>query len=650
MRRGFYARACSIPAVLGFLAIATAIVIVGCALVRSLRGFERVAGGAVAGLALWLAIHWLLALTHTLTRTTVAIAAIGFIAAAIALLWPHRARLRQTEVANETAAALALLIPLFLWTIFILWRSTLLPPLSHDALAYHLPKALLMARAQGFEHFVAPDARISNYPCNYELLLADVLLLTGSDRLTEWIGTATLVLFLVATAAVAERWFRSRIGVLAAVLATAAAPVVLLHSGHDKNDLLTGFLTVTALLFGARWCAEGGRTPMALLILSLVCGVGTKPNLAAMAVGLAPFLLIRAWKHRPHLRDLALTMAFSAVVFVLCGGWSYIANWIASGAPAGVRTAGVEIGTQATAIPYGDWFNLWQVPYLVLTVPFSKSQHGVYVPWAGEYWFWPHYEVFWSHYGFVFTAAVVGLPFAIARFRREGAPAERRIASIATVIAVILMLPAVSRPIGFYGTYPRYFLFVLPVVYGWTVVPLAARLVLAKRRVLLGALTLAMSFYAVMVLINDRFAPLEFVVWTRSHPGTRMVWFMPSRAASVADRRAGPHETMVVDGAFDTWVWPAYGRNLTRKVIFLPQGTDPDQIPAEAEWVLIDRSWNALWSNPEITNMGKMWGRVGTGTPRPEDVELFHKLKADPRWNLVFHNAQANQAVFRRKR
>jgi hypothetical protein len=215
---------------------------------------------------------------------------------------------------------------------------------------------------------------------------------------------------------------------------------------------------------------------------------------------------------------------------------------------------------------------------------------------------------------------------------------------------VVLMLPVVSRPIGFFGTYPRYLIFILPIVYGWTAAPLAAELAGRWRRTLLAALAVAMSFYAVMALINDRFAPLEYVVWARKNPGTRMVWFMPSRAASVADRRAAPNDTIAVDGGFDTWVWPAYGRQLSREVIFLPQGTEPDAIPPKVNWVIVDRSWSALWSDPELTTMGKMWGRVGKGTPPPADVELFEKLRRDPRWNLVFRNPQANQAVFRRKR
>lgn len=642
---------------LGFILVAISIVVTGCAIVRR-NGFslaEHITAGAVAGLGLWLGIHWLLAITHTLTKMTVAATAILFILGALVTLWPHRGRLRNLQnmqISNETASALGLLIPLFLWTIFILWRGTLVPPLSHDALAYHLPKALLMIRAQGFESFVASDPRIASYPFNYELLLADVLVLTGRDELTEWIGTASFFLFLIASAAVAQRWFASRIGTLAAVIATASAPVLLLHSGADKNDLLTGFFSVTALLFGARWCIEGGRTAMALLIVSLVCGVGTKPNLGAIAVALAPFLLVRAWKHRPRLRDLAITAAFSVVVLLLCGGWSYLANWAASGAPAGVRTAGVEIGSQAAPIPYGDWFNLWQFPYLLLTIPFSKSQHGVYVPWEGEYWFWSHYELYWSHYGALFTAAMLFLPFAVRLYRAEGARAERNIASVAAIIATAIMLPVESRPIGFFGTYSRYFLFVLPFVYGWTAAPLAEHLLRVRRRALatlLAVLTIGMSFYAVMSLINDRFTPLEFVVWARKNPGTRMVWFMPSRAASVADRRARPDDAIAIDGQFDTWSWPAYGRELKRDVIFLAQGTNPEDIPARVNWIAIDRSWNALWSNPGLTTMGKMWGRVGKGKPSPNDIELFNKLRNHPEWNLVFYNPTAHQAVFRRK-
>jgi hypothetical protein len=656
---------------LGFAAIASAILIVGVvalgALWRRLDGEsdlttpERLSGGAVLGLGIWIAMHWALALSHTLTRATIlAVAGLFLLAASIAAA-RHWRRLRGVEVERSTGLVLLFLMPVLLWTIFILWRGSILPPLSHDALAYHLPKAVLMMRAHGFGQFAAPDPRIGAYPANYELLLTDVLALSGTDRLTEWIGTASFLLFLAATAALAMRWWRGRTGALAgamaAMLAVASAPVVLLHSGADKNDLLMAFFMLTALLFGSRWCVHGGRMPMALLILSLVLGVGTKFNVAAIGFALAPFLAARWWRllrdRQSKLAELGATAALSVIAFLLCGGWAYLANWTAHGAPVGIAAGNTIVAPRAAPIAYGDWFNYWQFPYLLLTIPFAPSQHGVWVPWAGEYWFWPHYEIYWSHYGYAFTLAVLVLPFSLWRYRTHGDTArERRIAGLVALIALAIMLPVMARPIGFYGTFPRYLVFIVPVVHAFSLAPLVDELMERRRKLAYAALTIAASlvvYYAVLSAEKDRFAPMEFVVWAMKHPGTRDVPFM-QRAATVADRRAGPYDKIYVDGAFDTWVYPAYGARLTREVVFLPAGATASDVPDDADWVVVDRSWRAIWGHERMQTMGNMWKHLTKGTPAPEDVRLTDSLRGDPRFRLVYDSRQLNQAVFRRER
>jgi len=169
--------------------------------------YARMAAGGTLGLGAWIAINWLLALTHHLTRFSLAIA--GLIPLA-ALVWEcfrfRAARAREAKNAPDeigtsgspalsrerpprlTPFVLLIALPLIAWTGYILWRGAVLPPDSHDALAYHLPKAVLMMKAHGFEYFSAPDERISNLPANYELLLADVLILTGRVHIKRLVG------------------------------------------------------------------------------------------------------------------------------------------------------------------------------------------------------------------------------------------------------------------------------------------------------------------------------------------------------------------------------------------------------------------------------------------------------------------------------
>src|SRR5438128_3545234 len=129
------------------------------------------------------------------------------------------------------------------------------------------------------------------------------MILTGTDHITEWINTIFYVLFLIATGAAIERWFGPGLHVAASVIATAATPVLLLHSGADKNDLMTCFFAIAALLWGARWYVFGGTTPWLLTIISLVLGGGTKPHVAAVLLGLTPFIIARAVRQRSAWRE-----------------------------------------------------------------------------------------------------------------------------------------------------------------------------------------------------------------------------------------------------------------------------------------------------------------------------------------------------------
>ena len=650
------------PHMLGFAAIIFAILCVGFAALEVLRkrldpddaaGFEPlelIAAAALLGGSLWIAANWLLALTHTFTRPALLAVVLLFGAIAVAVViraWP---RLQTYQVSRTTALQLACASPLLLWSFFILWRGSILPPLTHDILGYHLPKAVMMIRARGFEYFIAPDTRISHLPANYELLLADVLLLSGGDRLTEWIGTAFFVLFLVVCGAVAQRWWRETAAGVPAMLVIATAPVLILHSGADKNDLMAGFFAVCALLWGARWAANGDSLSLVLLTTALTTGAGTKPQQAAILVGLAPFLLRRVIRDfrggGRGIRRYAVIAVTAVLWFGLTGAAAYVYNTVHESSPLEVQIGADAANAPKGVFQWGDWSNLWQFPYLLLTVPFSRVPTAVWVPWKQEYWFWPHYEIYFSHYGMLISLLMVALPVCIWLFRRqEGRSGERFIYSVAALIAFLLTLPVQFRPIGFFGSFARYLLYILPAIVCWTIAPLYRRSNRAGWVVLLLASGI-FSFNAVRLAQRDQFAPMQFVRWTAANPGTRTAYFAPNRAASVVDRIAAPDDTIALDGSFDSWVYPAYGEQLTREVVFVPNAA---AIPQDADWVIVDRSWSSAWGHPLLTDMGRFWKYRGRGTPRPEDLALYDALRVDPRFALIYRDDSTNQAVFWRR-
>lgn len=611
---------------------------------------ELVTAGSAIGLFLWLAASWILAYTHLLVRPALlGVAALSCIAAAF-LVIRHRRVLRI----EWSPGSILLLLPLILWIAYVLWRGVVLPPANHDALAYHLPKAALLMQAHGFEQFVASDVRIVILPWNYELLLADILILEGSDQLTEWIGTLSYLLLLLATAAVARRWWGRGMHATLSALAVGASPVLLLNSGADKCDLLAAFLAVAAIVFASRWVVHGGRTAFALTTIALAVGAGVKPNVGAVGVAIAPFLLFRFFRelraHRVALRDLAAAGALAAAAFFLGGVLPYFINFRQNGL--------IEVQTSArtTILQYGDWQNLWEVPYLLLTVPLSRNTNAVWVPWLKQYWFWPHYELFFSHYGKLFTLLALALPIAILVYRRAAPDAIRRERNIATwmaVLGVAISLPVATRPVGMFAAFPRYLAFVVPFIVCWTVAPAVRQLAAHARlhRMAWGVAAGIAGYFALnasLCAVDDRFAPLIYARWAAENPGTRMIYFTQKRAASFVDRQAGPTDTIGIDGTFDTWSYPAWGAKLTRKVIFLPSGATPATIPAEVQWIVLDHSWSSLWGS--TTTMGDFWRNIARGPQAPEYLRLAGALAKDPHWQATYLDPPLGQAVFRRVR
>ena len=595
---------------------------------REAGPFERTTYASALGIALWIASIWMLSFAHLLTQPMV----IGrtAVAAVVAYwLWQGRWAARPPATGVPPIAVIILCaVPVALWLLFILYRGAVLPPVSHDALAYHLPKAILFARAHSYEFLADLNPRIRNIPANYELLLADTIVASGKDAVTEWISSLFWILFAVASAALAERWWRLPSSAVVAGLFAAGIPVALLHSGAHKNDLMVAFFIVAALVGAGRWIARRDAASLVVAIVAFAAAIGTKPQAAAVALCVAPFVL---WKM--PLRQIFVFGLLAVVAIFLLGGAVYVYNFRHEHEVIGVG----DVREASTVIAYGDWRNLWQAPYVLLAAPFAKNPRELPVPWEGHPWFWRRYEVFFSHLGVLFPVCTL---LAIVMMFLQRFDAERRAITIAAAGAFVLLLPVVFTPHGMFAiSLPRYALFLVPVVFAWAVgsmerlaLPLAA----------IGAAVFC--WYAVDNAKNDTFAPIEYVRWIRQHHGNRSIPFDPYRAASVADRRAGPRETIALDAAFGAWIYPAFGADLRRPVRFI-QG---DRIPDDARWIAIDRGYASIWEHPDFKDLSQARQFLVRGIPKPEDLRLLNALRADRRFESVFYNPKTNQAVFRR--
>jgi hypothetical protein len=596
---------------------------------------ERVCSAALLSLAVWIGSIWILALTHLLYREALIARTL---CAFIILIFLRATRTRASRRLSLPPVVFAL-APIGLWILFAMWRGAVLPPLSHDALSYHLPKAVLFARAHAYIYLDQIHVIARKLPPNYELMLSDVILTTGSDRVTEWLSTLHYIFFIIAGTSLVQRWWGSnpRRDVIVALL-IAQVPVTLLQSSAHKNDLLLAFLVISALMWGARFTATGETSAALLMILAMAMAVGTKPQAGFIAIALVPCVLWRLWRQRAGRRMVAL-VAVSVAALALLGGASYVIDLQHE------LRATHAAGHALTTFQFNDFANLWQAPYVLIAAPFSRDDLSLYVPWQDHRWFWRRDEIYFSHLGVAFSFAALALPFAIVMLWRERS-VERVVGSCVALVAFVAMLPVVTIPHGLYTiSLPRYCLFIVPVVFGWSVE-------WAVRRERVARIALAVSvalfvIYAADSAVNDSFAPLRFVIWASENPGTRVVPFLPNRAACVADRIAGPHDKIAIDAGYSSWIYPAFGRDLTRPVQLL-SGEGPLMIDSDARWVVIDRGYEAAWNKPAFRDLAQVSRLPAPGVLSPEGQTLLHQALALPGFRPVYVNARAGQAVLRR--
>lgn len=621
---------------------------------------EVMASAGIIASALAVGAGWLLSAFHLLAAP--ALTVFGLCACLVALLSHMRRRstLGGISFSNDVIVPMLTIVPLLLFVIFVLWRGALLPALNHDAMSYHLPKAVMIMRNAGYGWFEAPDPRITTFASNYEMLIAEELILDGKDAVTEWLGTAMFLLFLASSVALVQRWWGSGRYLFGVPLLIASAPVVLLHAGADKNDLMAVAFFVSAVMWGARWMARGGPVPLALATVSTALGAGTKSHgciLTAVLVVTAAIVALRDRARRPNARQLAAVLALVVICVLLLGGIPYIETMLHRGLPIDARVTAQSAGgaPKPSTVEYGAWSNIVEFPALLWLAPFQRDARYVWIPWRHEAWFWPRYELFFSNYGEMISIAMLLIPFAIAWYRREGTAEERRERNTGTLvllISAVLVMPLKSKPIGGFAAFPRYLAFTLPLIAGWSYAPLLRAVERRGRTAVLnGALVIlcaAFTISAAGVVINDRFASLEYVLWTVQHRGSRRPALEYFRAGVVADTVAGPFDHIAFDTEFDSWIYPAYGAGLTRRVSLVPNGAGLAGVPPDADWVAVDRAWNMLWGHPRFRTYGDQARYIGEGRPTEGDVLLFRQLLGDPRYRLVFYLPWRNQALFQR--
>ena len=628
---------------------------------------ERATSSMLLATALWIATAWLLSPPALLARGPLlaASAIVGMAGVAVTrkLAAHQQPQIPGRWTATDTAVLGLACLPIALWLGYVLWRGWYLPVCHHDALSYHMPKAVFIARAGGYRWFEAADFRISSYPSNYEMLAATVLAVDRSDRATSALSTLHYVFLLLGSGALAERWWGRGLHVLAAVLLVAGAPVVLLHSGTHKNDLLVAGMFVAAFVWAGRWASERRPPALLLTIVATAIAVGTKPQGFYLIAALGAVLSVVCldwWRKdwRPSPRHVLATGALTLGSLILLGGCAYLVKLRHTGTLFGLPAD--DTANHSMSFGWGDLTNLLEVPALLMLAPFSSKATEVPVPWRHASWFWPRYELYFSHFGASFTVLVLALPvaaFLAHRAAPSSARRERVVASAIALLALALLLPMRMRPVGFFAYFPRFMIFVLPIIACWTAAPAASQLLRVHRSGWLraGGVSIVLASAAVFVVHaldygeHDTFSSFAYARKAAQHDRYRVLSAGRDRAGSFVDRVAGRDDVVAVHDGMNTWVYPAFGRDLTRPVVFVRTDGGHVVVPPEARWVMVDRSWNRVWGHPDLKDMGGVGRYLGRGPLSTEDTIVIRALSSDPAFELVYLNQGSNQAVFRRR-
>jgi len=619
---------------------------------RGARALELASAAALLALAFAVATSWALAFAGLLTRPWLVASAVPFLAASVPML----RRVARSPAWRRTFSLppawwgpTGALVLVGAWTVFVLWRGTVVTPYNGDALSYHMPRAAIFVQQHGFTVPQTPEGRLASWPCDYELLLADAIALVGDDGLCGWVGTASFVALLLLCAALLARWWGWGRHVVLGTVLVATTPIAILHSGVHKNDLMQCALTVAVGFFVEPWVRRGSVRSLALALLAALLALGTKLQGLAVCAVVAPLLLWGAWKHRasPGAGRAALLVVAGVVAGVaVLGGAVYGVNLL--------RLHTLALPPEQKGTGYGEWANLWMYPYLAVAGPLAPRRNWLWIPWRHDYWWTPENDIMLAGFGPLFSLLILALPVAVWLGRRRGDLAGRATTSAYLLAVAALVLPVRVLPEGVILGAGRYLAFLLPVVCGWTFPPLILALERRAGRPGLVAAVASALLAAVFVReawvcgIDDAACPWGWVAYRMEHPEDRTPHRQRWRAASGLDAVAGPEDHIAVDVGLDSWVYQLYGPKVTRTVTFLPRTDGPVPVPPDAEWVVVDRAITVLFGHPDFTDSSR-WDLFGHGRPTAEETKVLRQLHADPEWVLLSYKPEWNQAVFRRR-
>lgn len=259
-----------------------------------------------------------LTLPSALVALGLVVAVAGRQRAAVARLAPIAASARRRIV---DAPILYLLVAHVL--AYETLRGLIRPPLTHDALMYHLPLAVTWLQERAIEPLFGP------YPLNYQGLnpangsawLWWWIAPTHSDLLANVAFVPFALLLALATGGVARECGAERFHLAAAIVVP--VPVIARFVATAYVDVFFAAMIVSASFFALRWCRTAAHGDAAIAGLALGIAIGAKGLGLPYAVGVALALAVAA---RAHGRKRVVGLLWMGAAVVALGSYFYVRN------------------------------------------------------------------------------------------------------------------------------------------------------------------------------------------------------------------------------------------------------------------------------------------------------------------------------------